>query len=773
MTTTLALPLLATALAGNGDTDPLLSLETLLAATPDPSAMTPPTALPAGDSTARSDGVTEPPGAVVDEWLPAEDAVGHPLGSSTGPPDRGLPPAILPADMRERLRKTLAQELAQGLELLTGLLNQLAHAQGDERFAQAVATSRLLGWIICLHLEDGVEWPRADSGATLPDLPLMCEMEYSLTREVVENIVRYRGFPQLVPAVDWHNYFTLHAHVARLVAEDPHHPNRYAALRHRDISDYWGLRFGRMAYASVLPFGLDQQASLVELLPRLCTLPDNEFSAAQKADAARFVVAIRRALVKRRWPAVSLFPRLTDDFFQDTDPLHQRVGKRVGATTVLRLYSGETVGTALIRAGGAEAEDSLEFPDGALLSLKLTNGGVVKAGAPAPTEDGIYVAHYRLPDGTLAKIIAWCDGVSLSSDGGLAASAFLQGVHARVAQAAHDGILATAEGCFASGRMAILKQQQERRLQACATTAGVLVIMGDQALIATCGDSPLAELRGGGAAWYTSGYTAIGVDEEAYFVDAVPHFAPNLYRIDCLQNTGLLVGGSDGMWVNLLGEEFMWRGATKYRAKHGAFPPTQATLASLNGLAALIAAGIIPERRAGQWLHDAALKNSRQPGSVTESGFNAVRMAHPGKLDHILAWVYRHRTGPATAVLAIPPTYAKLEPVFSAGTHLLDPTRPTPHIIGWVSRSDELYLGNAPHVWGYDTIVAPCPGDPPALLACIRRAGHRYFLRSLAATLILLHRSGQTRAIRGTEAEEEIFPGEIITLPWTELRFQP
>src|SRR4029453_2129637 len=90
------------------------------------------------------------------------------------------------------------------------------------------------------------------------------------------------------------------------------------------------------------------------------------------------------------------------------------------------------------------------------------------------------------------KVIAGADGAGGHDSGEVASSAFLQGIHARVAERAWEGKLPQAKELFEEGRKAVDLQVYlpERAHEKGATgTGAVIVIVGNQAMIATAGDA--------------------------------------------------------------------------------------------------------------------------------------------------------------------------------------------------------------------------------------------------------------------------------------------
>lgn len=356
-------------------------------------------------------------------------------------------------------------------------------------------------------------------------------------------------------------------------------------------------------------------------------------------------------------PPVTEAPAPSDSYFRGIDPRQEKAVIPINSSLVIWGAESKGVGNAFLCVGGKECEHlSLAFGDASHIS------GATSRGGRDYQQDGIYLSSFLLPDGTVVKILAGSDGAGGHVSGEVASSAFLQGVHAAVADAARDETIPTAGTLFEHGKAAVLKQLELNPESRGATgTGAVIVVVGNQAMIASAGDSMVTFLRKNTSGLYeTVGYTDTELLPQGYTLGNSVLGSPTLYLVENLRPSDRLFIGSDGLWENLLGFTYKERGGVFLRFVNEMPIPDQALFHNLNLLARVTESDL--ERAVT--LHYWANHNIASPGGGQSMGGETLILPGEADLDNIFALDYRHGQGLIAVPIGIPPgTYKPLEPV--------------------------------------------------------------------------------------------------------------
>jgi len=364
--------------------------------------------------------------------------------------------------------------------------------------------------------------------------------------------------------------------------------------------------------------------------------------------------------------------------FTNENPRSEPVQTYIQATALLGNAQGEVKGEAHIIAGGAQGPARLKFADGSRLVGKTTIGN----GNRHHQEDSIYMARFELPNGVEIKVKAWADGMGGMGDpgsGSIASSAFLQGVHAALTEIVRSGRVPTPEELYQAGNLAMMFQRARADLNPPqqgikgaadgSAAGGIVVTVGNQAMVVTSGDATVFHARPDGE----GNYEIVGYSN----VDVIP--VPNgvggyqfnhvtkgfhepmgrLYRISGLKAGDRIIIGSDGLWENLLGVSYKEHGSEEGRMVHHFPPPTQRIYLPL--LQALRATQ-------GRWdaadlIHDQlALVNIHRPGQKVNFLGEPIQLPSTADRDNVLVMDYEHGNV-ADVDTEIPVYYNPLEKV--------------------------------------------------------------------------------------------------------------
>lgn len=327
-------------------------------------------------------------------------------------------------------------------------------------------------------------------------------------------------------------------------------------------------------------------------------------------------------------------------FFSGSDPRLVSVTIPVNERKILKNAKGEEVGEAFLCAGGEEGGDEIRFQDGSSVSAETSMGG------RDYQEDGYYIARFTLPDGQEVKIIAGADGAGGMGGGDIASSAFLQGIHASAAEwiqkAQTVGDLPFADQFFLQGVRAVLTQRsqpyRERAFQATGA-AGVIVIVGSQATIATAGDAMVTLSRTTPEGTYkTVGHSNVDNSTEWYLTNGIAENFPWIYQVVDLRPGDRITLGSDGFWENLIGRFYKYYGSYEVREDLGLLPLWQSVFRNLN----LMLEGTRGKRGAAEYFLEAAADNMRVPGRRLPFLGRWLHLPDERDPDNILAIVYEH-----------------------------------------------------------------------------------------------------------------------------------
>lgn len=376
--------------------------------------------------------------------------------------------------------------------------------------------------------------------------------------------------------------------------------------------------------------------------------------------------------------------RSPHELFGGADPRAQRVETRLQGTALLGDAQGRVIGEAHLIAGGEEGMMKLAFTDGSRASGRTSIGNVPNGGNGRRKfqGDSIYMGRFLLPDGTEVKVLAGADGAGGEGGPGadaVASSAFLQGVHARVAEAAREGKVATAKEIFEAGVAAVELQRNQadrnppgQKGMRTATGAGaVIVVVGNEAMVASVGDATVFLARPNAEGSYDIlGYSNVdGVplpDGQGGWIynqiaRGIHQYEPSLYRVTDLQPGDRFLIASDGFHENTSGGPYKQHGSRDSRQYHGFRPPTQETFAALRG-------GLKATRGrvdSASLLHDLAIENIRQPGRLVTLEGEPIQLPQHVDKDNIFVLDYEHGKAPASRY-EIPINYSPLEPVPTA-----------------------------------------------------------------------------------------------------------
>ncbi len=339
------------------------------------------------------------------------------------------------------------------------------------------------------------------------------------------------------------------------------------------------------------------------------------------------------------------------------DPRDEKIAIPVLSKPVLYDQTGKGIGNAWICAGGQTCDSqTLAFGDRSHMS------GSTSIGGRDYQQDGIYMAAYLLSDGTCVKVIAGSDGAGGHFGGAVVSSAFLQGVHAGLADAAFLGDIPNADTLFAHGSQAAEKQRSfDVEMRNAIATGAVIIIVGNQATVATAGDSMATHLTWNEAGFYqTAGYSEVEIFDQTRLGNDITSGHPKLYRIPHLKPEDRLIIGSDGLWENLLGVDYKERGAPFIRdiikEAERLERPNQALFHNLNILAAVNRD--VPER--AHALVAWALENMARPGGRYQLGEHALRLPAQADPDNVFALDYRHGLVTAQTTIGVPSEFYRL-----------------------------------------------------------------------------------------------------------------
>ncbi len=353
-------------------------------------------------------------------------------------------------------------------------------------------------------------------------------------------------------------------------------------------------------------------------------------------------------------------------FLGGADPRIQPVAIPLKVTVEVPDRSGQRVGEAHVVAGNQEGSFGFRRPDGTILSAKTTRG------RRNHQEDGIYTSWFALPDGTEVKVIAGADGAGGEGGGDVASSAWLQGIHAGVAEAAREGRVPLAGELFEQGVTAVQFQRNRPLISpraGKATGAGsVIVLVGDQATIATAGDSMVvfASPTENGVC-KSVGYTdvdSVGSHSAMIMMGIDGAGGRHLYHVSGLAPRSRFVFGSDGLLENTIGLGYKDWGSSIVRMfsviGHRSFqpPPTSVQLAVFDQILAATA-GLAD---AGSTFHDVAFANMEKPGQAYTLTGQVIQL--PVEADYDNIFVLSVELGSVSAYpLKVPASYQPLEPI--------------------------------------------------------------------------------------------------------------
>lgn len=424
-------------------------------------------------------------------------------------------------------------------------------------------------------------------------------------------------------------------------------------------------------------------------------------------------------------PAVSTssLRRLQSPFFGNADPRTMRVETfAVSGTKPLNNMEGDEIGSAYLCAGNLPEGGSfgIRTSDGSILSGKTTiadakRGRNADGSLEDPVqEDAIYMATYRLPvpDGREVKILAGADGAGGMGGGDMVSSAFLQGIHAAVHQAAaeqRDDL--TAGELFQAGNEAAIFQKLEPDRQEAIKATGsatVVVVIGGHMTAATVGDAMLFHGRPRADGTYEGvGYSDVDhlstlKDERLRAALVMDHHGefiirgignvsnPEAYRNGtetekqkAFRQPHLYAGelrkgdkigfGSDGMIENTVGHDYKVYGSSgqRYVSANAGLPIRALGAGDLSAFLQFMQA-TAGDVNAGSYLHDLAAQNQSivRPGNGAAAQYpppvvnvNGVPVTLPrtrGK-DNIFGIAYEQGEGPVGLTAEAPRGYAPLE----------------------------------------------------------------------------------------------------------------
>jgi len=371
----------------------------------------------------------------------------------------------------------------------------------------------------------------------------------------------------------------------------------------------------------------------------------------------------------------------------------------------VQLYdrNGALIGGAVIAAGGQEGDFGFRLKDQSLISAQ-TSLGVPKPGKSQIDEDSFYTATFSLPDGTPVKVTSVADGAGgMGETGHVASSAFLQGVHAAVAEAAYSGRSdLTADELFEAGVQAVEVQngfgvwdpRERARLgvgdgRSC-TTASVVLMIGNRAMVATYGDATVfyaVPVLGGGfrvERYSNADYrefpdgksdtSLVGYKPKREDDDSPTKVKFRRYLIDNVPDGAIFLTVSDGMAQALAGSQFPvhasedMRGLGVMLGRGHIEPPNDNHFRSLNQLLGLVSG----HDKAAQILH--AFSKAMMEKALEDTNplpvLNQVVPApprHKSIKDNLGVTFVQHRTGNYPPI-APPVGYEEMPAVVAVGS---------------------------------------------------------------------------------------------------------
>lgn len=510
--------------------------------------------------------------------------------------------------------------------------------------AQRVRRLEVMGDILCDTLKNELDWPQNIDGIDIPDIHKFFTQYISAYLSVIEDLESALDYPKIWHRMNWHDFFKKQAHVARLLASH----TRRVGLPQKDVDgllayvEFAALRFGLPDASQRRALTQDDLDDFSRAARHLRAAADY-FTPRRKYDAQRFMGILVDAVMGSSQGKVSLFPDETTDYPDHCNPLRQSVRVQQDQRIEFHDARGDMRGWARIVAGGSEVAETISFDDGSYVSLALSRG---RPFILRPSQDGVMVAQYMTSSGQLVKVLAWADGMGGTLRGDLGGSAYLQGVAAACARAAFDGTLLSAEDLFSEGSVAL--HEQVHRLKSIMgmveepgsianAVGGVVVMVGDDATIASAGDALMLHLdmaHPGEVGGLVQGYTPVDMGHTFSSVtNSVLWDRPHLFNTR-LENRHALVAGSDGMWENVYGIQYKWH------LRNGGQP---FYFTDPIDLLSAFADGSLNPREAAQILHEIGCQTNITPGvtmRVTESFFYDLPLT--AAKDHVMAMCYVH-----------------------------------------------------------------------------------------------------------------------------------
>ncbi len=365
-----------------------------------------------------------------------------------------------------------------------------------------------------------------------------------------------------------------------------------------------------------------------------------------------------------------VLPHDSEAFFGNFDPRIGQINTKIKGEKPIKNAEGIEIGKAQLIAGGEEDVGQLTPADGSLVSFAVNKGGRGK------NQDSGYIAVFKIGEQEV-KILVGADGVG-STQGDVASGAFTQGVHAKVAESAHQGKIPTAKELFTAGVEAIKIQREKYDRPSADTTGTIAVIVGSEMTVASAGDSMLTvSYRNPQGDYETIGYTNIDNFHDIMLNNSAVNNRPNLYYSNHLPLGARITIASDGGWGNKMetasnpielaggafkiSKRFVMGGSDEIQRSIGPdYPPLhQGDFAAVNKLLRETEG----EPNAASKLMDYVLMNIQEPGQTIPLRNGNVKLPTQAEIDNALVISCEQGDAPAVSMPSVWPDLQNYKPL--------------------------------------------------------------------------------------------------------------
>lgn len=348
----------------------------------------------------------------------------------------------------------------------------------------------------------------------------------------------------------------------------------------------------------------------------------------------------------------------TDFLFGGVDPRSKKMKVPVEINTSGHLtFEGGARIDAYICAGGAKG--SVNF-----ISKLGHVSAMTSKGGRKYQEDAFYIAKILYPDGKEVLVEAVFDGMGGIPGGEIASSAAAQGLHAGVVKAVFNGRIPLAGEIFEDAGIAVQSQRmQHQNASGANAVASVIVFFEDEGTAAIAGDAMLILYsKTSTGAYEVVGYSNVDSFNQNIVTNSVIGM-PRLYFFRQLSPDDQIILGSDGLYGNILGIDYKFRGSELIRSSSlFLFPPDQALFASLTAFCNTTE----PNRSLARRLHGIAELRMKSRRLTLNLGGQSLKFSSSPDTDNLTALTHRHCFDPKqkTQSLVLSPEYLPLEPVY-------------------------------------------------------------------------------------------------------------